>query len=70
MDAGRLPEARALWRLLWPLTTALFCEPSPGPVKAALAGMHGLSDALRAPMTEASAAARERVARALQALEG
>lgn len=68
VEAGRLPEARALWRLLWPLTTALFEEPSPGPLKAALAGRLDLRDELRPPMTRAGAAVRDRVEAALSAL--
>lgn len=68
VDEGRLPEAQALWRRLWPLTTALFTEPNPGPVKAALAPLHRLADGLRPPMTPASAAARARVAAAVEAL--
>jgi 4-hydroxy-tetrahydrodipicolinate synthase len=68
VDRGRLAEARALWHRLWPLTTALFAEPSPGPVKAALGPIHGLRDELRPPMTPASAAARTRVSAALEGL--
>jgi 4-hydroxy-tetrahydrodipicolinate synthase len=68
VDVGRLPEAQALWRRLWPLTTALFAEPNPGPVKAALAPLHALTEGLRPPMTPASASARARVAAALEAL--
>jgi 4-hydroxy-tetrahydrodipicolinate synthase len=54
---------------LWPLTTALFAEPSPGPVKAALAPLHGLDEAVRPPLTLPGAATRARVAQALQALQ-
>lgn len=68
VDAGQLGPARALWQRLWPLTTALFAEPSPGPVKAALAPLHRLGDTLRPPMTPASAAARDRVAAVLEAI--
>ncbi|MED5621730.1 4-hydroxy-tetrahydrodipicolinate synthase [Ideonella sp. BN130291] len=68
VDEGRLAEARALWRRLWPLTTALFEEPSPGPLKAALAPLHGLRNQLRPPMTLASAATEALVARALEGL--
>jgi 4-hydroxy-tetrahydrodipicolinate synthase len=52
--AGELPAAQTLWRALWPLTLALFDEPNPAPVKAALAQRHGLRRELRAPMTAAS----------------
>lgn len=66
--AGALAEARALWRDLWPLTTALFDEPNPAPVKAALAGTFGMADTLRAPMTPASDPNRVRVQALLGAL--
>jgi len=59
--AGALHEARATWRLLWPLTKALFDEPNPAPVKAALAAAGQLEDGLRAPMAAASAANRAQV---------
>ncbi|MEW6705535.1 MAG: 4-hydroxy-tetrahydrodipicolinate synthase [Pseudomonadota bacterium] len=67
LDQGRLPEARALWRRLRPLATALFAEPNPALVKAALAPLHDLSDELRPPMARATDAARDRVAAALAA---
>lgn len=68
VDSGDLPAARALWHALWPLTQAVFTDPNPAPVKAALAAPLSLSDALRAPMTAASNATREQLARALAAL--
>lgn len=54
--AGRLPEARALWRALLPLVRAAFAEPNPAPVKAALAREGWIADELRAPLQRASAA--------------
>ena len=51
---GRLPEARALWHRLAPLTTAAFAEPNPAPVKAALARQGWIADVLRAPMPRAA----------------
>ncbi|WP_321881441.1 4-hydroxy-tetrahydrodipicolinate synthase [Paraburkholderia bannensis] len=51
---GRLNEARALWRTLVPLVRAMFAEPNPGPVKAALARQGLLRNELRAPMTRVS----------------
>jgi 4-hydroxy-tetrahydrodipicolinate synthase len=51
---GELHAAQVLWKALWPLTLALFDEPNPAPVKAALSRLHGLRDELRAPMTRAS----------------
>lgn len=62
MREGRLAEARALWQSLVPLIEALFAEPNPGPLKAALAQCGELEDVLRAPMTRAAAALRERLA--------
>ncbi len=58
---GRLAEARALWQPLLPLIEALFAEPNPGPLKAALAQQGEIEDELRAPMTRASAALRGRL---------
>jgi len=56
-----LPRARTLWRHLKPLTTALFDEPSPAPIKAVLAAAGECSDELRAPMTRATHALRRRL---------
>lgn len=61
IHASRLQVAANLWRSLWPLTKALFDEPSPGPVKAALAHRLGLRDELRPPMSRASSACARRV---------
>lgn len=58
---GRLVEARAAWTSLVPLIDALFAEPNPGPLKAALAQLGAMEDALRAPMTTASTALRSRL---------
>lgn len=69
VDAGRLQQARALWQRLWPLSMALFAEPNPAPLKAALSVRLGLQDTLRAPMRRAGESIRERVAQALAALE-
>lgn len=58
---GRLDAARALWQPLVPLIEALFAEPNPGPLKAALALDRQMRDALRAPMTRAGDALRDRL---------
>ena len=58
---GDLASGRTLWRVLKPLTLALFDEPSPGPVKALLAARGECANALRAPMTTASPALVERL---------
>jgi len=49
-----LTEGRALWHALVPLVGAMFAEPNPGPVKAALAAQGRIENELRAPMTRAS----------------
>ena len=58
---GDLSTGRALWRALKPLTSALFDEPSPGPVKAVLAARGECADELRAPMTTASPELQQRL---------
>ena len=58
---GDLATGRALWRQLKPLTTGLFEEPSPGPVKALLAARGECANELRAPMTTASTALTQRL---------
>lgn len=65
LQAGSLAEARALWQPLLPWVQAVFGEPNPGPVKALLAEAGQMADRLRAPMTAASPALRQR----LRALE-
>ncbi|MDT7835523.1 dihydrodipicolinate synthase family protein [Aquabacterium sp. OR-4] len=54
--AGRLEQARALWRRLAPVTRAAFAEPNPAPIKAALALGGELHPTLRAPMQSAAPA--------------
>jgi 4-hydroxy-tetrahydrodipicolinate synthase len=58
---GDLVTGRALWRVLKPLAVGLFDEPSPGPLKAVLAAQGECADELRAPLTSASPALRERL---------
>lgn len=58
---GRLVEARALWQPLVPLIELLFAEPNPGPLKGVLALDGQMGNVLRAPMTRASGAVRERL---------
>lgn len=65
LRAGALAEARALWQPLLPWVQAVFAEPNPGPIKALLADAGQMGDRLRAPMTAASPALRQR----LRALE-
>jgi 4-hydroxy-tetrahydrodipicolinate synthase len=59
--AGRWAEALALHRRLFPLVKALFCETSPGPVKAALALMGRGNGLLRLPLVPPAEASIERV---------
>lgn len=63
---GDLQQAQALHHALAPLVRALFSEPNPGPLKAALAAQ-GLIDspAVRAPLTPASAETARAVAQAI-----
>ena len=64
--AGRWDEAIALQDRLYPIHVALFSDASPGPVKYALGRVRpGFPEALRLPMTPASAASRAAVDAAL-----
>lgn len=66
---GELAEAQRLQRALLPLMDALFAEPNPVPLKAAMA-LKGLSsDAVRLPLAPAEAATKDRLASCLAALE-
>lgn len=56
---GELAAARAIHQSLRPLLRALFSEPNPGPLKAALALQGWVREELRLPMTPAGAACRE-----------
>ncbi len=64
--AGDYARARAMQDVLMPLHDALFCAPSPGPVKyaASLLGLCGPH--VRLPVTELSDAAKERVRAAMR----
>ena len=64
-DEGRAEEARAAFRLLQPLVSALTLESDPIPVKHALSLMGKMSDEVRLPLCPASAATRADVAAAL-----
>ena len=62
----RWDDALILQDRLFPLHTALFSDASPGPVKYALSRVkNGFPAALRAPMTEPSAASKQAVDEAL-----
>jgi 4-hydroxy-tetrahydrodipicolinate synthase len=68
-DAGRAAEARDLNRALYPVHRALFAEPSPQPVKAALALKGRMHATVRPPLVEASSETRELLTRVLRAFE-
>ncbi|NWG13030.1 MAG: 4-hydroxy-tetrahydrodipicolinate synthase [Acidobacteria bacterium] len=67
---GRWPEARAWNRKLYPLMRANFIEPSPIPVKAALAMMGKISEVYRLPLVQISEGARKKLAAVLEELLG
>ena len=56
LAASDLVRARRAWLPLLPLIEALFAEPNPGPLKAALSARGDCADELRAPMGRASGA--------------
>jgi 4-hydroxy-tetrahydrodipicolinate synthase len=68
--AQKLVEACALFELLLPVIRALFSEPNPAPLKAALSMQGVLCDELRLPMVPATPACREHLAAALAVLDG
>lgn len=59
---GHLTDARAVWHSLVPLVRAMFAEPNPAPVKAALALGGSIRNELRAPMTVVSDGLRRELA--------
>jgi 4-hydroxy-tetrahydrodipicolinate synthase len=65
--AGDLAGARAIHDKALPLTELLFSEPSPAPVKAALALRGAISAEVRAPLAEASPGLREQLRLAMAA---
>jgi 4-hydroxy-tetrahydrodipicolinate synthase len=67
MLAGRLAEAQAVHRKLFPLCRAMFVETSPIPIKTAMkwAGLLE-SDEKRLPLTDLSAAGAEALRRAMK----
>jgi 4-hydroxy-tetrahydrodipicolinate synthase len=54
LHEDHLADARAVWHTLVPLVRAMFAEPNPAPVKAALARRGWMANELRAPMTPVS----------------
>jgi 4-hydroxy-tetrahydrodipicolinate synthase len=64
---GDFGAALAMQDRLMPLHDALFCEPSPAPVKYAVSLLGFCSDAVRLPIVEASDTARARIRKAMEA---
>ncbi len=67
--SGQWAEARRRHLALLPVHRALFVEPNPQPVKAALAARGRMSEAVRPPLVAASAATRAQVVAAIEAWE-
>jgi 4-hydroxy-tetrahydrodipicolinate synthase len=59
---GDWKTARALNRRYFPLITANFWEPSPGPVKSVMAMMGRLEENYRLPMVPVTSATRQKLA--------
>jgi 4-hydroxy-tetrahydrodipicolinate synthase len=69
MLAGRFQEARRKSARLYPVHRALFSEPSPQPIKAALALKSRMSASVRLPLVEAGAACRRLLSDVIDAYE-
>jgi 4-hydroxy-tetrahydrodipicolinate synthase len=67
--AGRWADAERKSSLLYPLHRALFCEPSPAPIKAALAIKGMMNASVRLPIVEASEGCKESLAQLIKAYE-
>ena len=51
LEAGALLQARAVWMTLVPVIQAMYAQPNPASIKAALAQQGWIENELRAPMT-------------------
>ena len=60
MDEGGYEEAREIHERLLPLSSAMFIDTNPVPVKAALAMMGLIGTELRLPLVELSSANKKR----------
>lgn len=67
--AGKWAEAERKNNALYQLHRALFSEPSPAPIKAALALKGMMLPTVRLPLVEASAACKEALTRLIQSYE-
>jgi 4-hydroxy-tetrahydrodipicolinate synthase len=63
--AGRIEHAIALQDQLLPLHDAMFCEPSPGPVKFAASLLGFCTPFLRLPLAHISTMAQDKVRAAM-----
>jgi len=61
MRCGELAQAQQLWEPLPALVQAVFAEPNPALIKAALARQGLVHNELRLPMMPASAVAEQRL---------
>jgi 4-hydroxy-tetrahydrodipicolinate synthase len=68
--AGDWAPARARHQRLLPVHAALFSEPNPAPIKAALAARGLMTSAVRLPLVAATEEASQRVAAAMRTFEG
>jgi 4-hydroxy-tetrahydrodipicolinate synthase len=67
---GKWNEARKAHLALLPVYEAMFCEPSPAPVKAALAQKGRMLDVVRSPLASATEEARVRIRQVVARYEG
>lgn len=67
--AGRIDAARRKHLALWPVHRAMFQEPNPSPIKAALEIAGITTSAVRLPLVPASAACKKHLAETLSAYE-
>jgi 4-hydroxy-tetrahydrodipicolinate synthase len=67
--AGKWAEAERKSNRLYPLHRALFSEPSPAPIKAALAQKGMMHPSVRLPIVEATPECQERLAALIKAYE-
>jgi 4-hydroxy-tetrahydrodipicolinate synthase len=68
LRAGQLAQARGLWQALAPMVEAVFAEPNPALIKAALARQGLIQDGLRLPMTAGSEKATQHLSALLEKL--
>ena len=68
INAGQLEQARTIFYHLLPVMQALFEEPNPAPLKAALAASGRIQANLRPPMQTASAETADKLLRAIAKL--